>query len=291
MVVFFSPPTLSKILTPTLVDKLYIDTFNAEDDDKKIQIIQKTNFNMVVRLSCNDSVFQLYCNHPELKTYWSKKWCAYGVVLSVQEQLKPVLFHAQSNLNNCDLVRGAYFFHLAKAVKNKMKADFMCSEMAFIKQAVKYGSVHAIQRYNEYLYYKLQSASDEDKDGLYNELIVNSQLMLPAYGSYGHMVVAEAFGSYALWLLEANQMDRAKDYYASTLTSIDCATAILEDSRFSILNASLGRGLKCSNSLAIDNPHEARGLFKEKFEELFSVVQEMHHFGPRSILTSSAIQP
>lgn len=277
----FSPPVLSKILALNLVDALYIDQFNLANDEKKHQLIRDTTFDVVLRISCRHKAFEQHCERPEFNGYWTKKWCAYGFVLSLQEQLEPVLFYSQPNANQFNLARGAYFFHLANQVKCEMKSDFMYSEMEFVQMAVKHGSVHGIQRYNEFIYHKLGSIknADVDKTVLFNELIVNSKRMLPASGSYGYMVLAEAYSNYALWLLETNHVGEAKKKLANALSSLEYAGAILESSQYSISNASLGRGLKTSNGLNIDNPEDAKKMLQKAFDELLITVENRSQLG------------
>lgn len=93
-------------------------------------------------------------------------------------------------------------------MRKEIKRDFGYSEMEAIKMAIQYGSVHAVQRYNDYLYSKLQQASDNDAEALYQELIANSERMLPHYGSYGYMVLAEAFTHYCFWLVKEQEIER-----------------------------------------------------------------------------------
>ena len=76
-----------------------------------------------------------------------------------------------------------------------MKVDFLYSEVEYLKIASGYKSVHALQRYNECLYEQLKTASDDDKTPLFHEIISNCQSMLPEYGSFGYMALAESLES------------------------------------------------------------------------------------------------
>lgn len=252
----------------TAVDKLFIDQFDAADDETKQQIVKRTKFDVIARISHSNLSFELFCKRIEMKDSWEQLWCAYGVVLSAQQKLDEIVFYIHPKTNPFDLVRGAYFYNLSQKINKNMKVDFTYSEMESVKLAIKYGSVHAIQRFNEFLYDKLQSARDEDKNALYNQLIMNSMGMFPDSGSYGYMVLAEGLGSYALWLLERRETLKAEQIFKKSMESLDKATLILVQSQQSIHNASLGRGLKTSNSLSINTPESAKIILNDKFELL-----------------------
>ena len=258
----------SNFLLLTAVDKLYLDQFNAADEETKRIIVKRTNFDVIARVSQNNQAFELFCKSVEMKNSWEKLWCAYGVVLSGQQKLDKIVFYIHPKTNQFDLVRGAYFYHLSQRIKINMKIDFSYSEMESVKLAIKYGSVHAIQRFNEFLYEKIQSARDENKDTLYNQIIMNSMGMFPDSGSYGYMVLAEGLGGYALWLLERGDTVKAEQIFNKSMKSLDKAALILVPSQQSIHNASLGRGLKTSNSLGINTPENAKIILKEKFDLL-----------------------
>ena len=241
-------------------------------------IIKRTKLDVIVRICRNNASVELFCKGAELKSHWENLWCSFGVLLSSQQCLKQIVFHTHPLKDSLDLVRGAYFFHASLKIKIDKKTNFTYSEMECIKIAIEYGSVHAIQRFNDYLYNKLKSASEEEKDGLYIQIIKNSMGMFPGYGSYGYMVLAEALGGYALLLLEKQNTVKAKQIFEKGMLSLDKAVMILEDSEFSIHNASLGQGLKTSNSLGIETPENAKKVLKEKFEEFSTVLENRNRF-------------
>ncbi|HHT0593257.1 TPA: DUF5630 domain-containing protein [Legionella anisa] len=194
-------------------------------------------------------------------------WCAYGVALSQQKNLPLMMFFSQPQLNPFDLVPGAYFFHFSQEVRKNMKQDFGFSEIESLKIAICYGSVHAIQRYNEYIYHRLEQGNSEESHALYQQLIANSKLMLPHYGSYGYMVLADAISHYCVWLLNHFEVAKANAEYKLVLELLDNAELILNESHYSIQNASIGMGLKCSNFLGFELPSQAKNFFIQYYEK------------------------
>lgn len=71
-------------------------------------------------------------------------------IIAPKKKLTPVVFYAQPNSNNFNLVRGAYFFYLSQLAAIEIKTDFMYSEIQLLKIAIEYSSVHAMKRYNDY---------------------------------------------------------------------------------------------------------------------------------------------
>ncbi len=248
------------------MERLFLHNFNASNDENRLLMVKRAKFAMVANIAEQVSSFEAFCYKPELNEHWNKLWCAYGVILTHQNKLPPVLFYAYSQANNFDLTRGAYFFHQSqRAIIDNL--DFNDTEISFLLQAIKYGSCHAIQRFNAYLYHQLASSdSDEITNNLYNELITNSRKLLPENGSYGHMILAEAYSQYALWLLKTNRREKAHGMYNEAVNCFQQAIVILDPSLYSIHNASLGRGLKTSNSFEKENPLDAMLLVKEQFE-------------------------
>lgn len=265
---FNRPPTLPKSLELTALDLLFIEQFNAGDDTKKQEMVERTKFADIARISHHNMDFELFCNRPALDEHWKRIYCAYGLLLSNQLHLTPSPFYSQPHVKQFHFALGAYFFSLSQKTAIEMRSDFSYSEMEFINTALKFESVHAMQRYNHYLYLKIPSASELEKESLYKELIRNSKRMLPTYGSYGYMVLAEALGHYCAWLFETHQTEEAKKLHEEALKSLDYAASILDESTFSIANASLGRGLMWSNSWGIESPTVAKTFLEEKFQAL-----------------------
>ncbi|WP_454780410.1 DUF5630 domain-containing protein [Legionella sp. WA2022007384] len=245
----------------TAQDRIFIYLFNQSNREKQLGLIKNQKIETIARIASHIPSIEVFCKDPELDEYWGKIWSAYGIALAEQNNLPLMMFFSQPQLNQFDLVRGAYFFHLSQELRKNIKNNFGFSELESLKFAIRYGSVHAIQRYNEYIYLKLQQASTEESYALYQELIANSKLMLPHYGSYGYMVLAEAISHYCFWLLNNSKTEEAKSEYAHVIEALDYAELILKKSEYSIQNASIGRGLKCSNSMGFELPPQAKDFF------------------------------
>ncbi|QMT59434.1 hypothetical protein HBNCFIEN_00800 [Legionella sp. PC997] len=258
---FFDFKTWNMSLKLTLQDRMFIYMFNQANREKKLALIKNQKIETIARITYHVPSIEEFCQDQELVEYWGKIWCAYGVALAQQKNLPLMMFFSQPQLNQFNLVRGAYFFHYSQEIKKNMKNDFGFSEVESLKIAIRYGSVHAIQRYNEYIYHKLQQASIEESNTLYQELIFNSKRMLPYYGSYGYMVLAEAISNYCLWLLNNSKIEEAQIEYKHVLDALDYAELILNESKYSIQNASIGAGLKCSNSRRFELPSQAKDFF------------------------------
>lgn len=277
---FFDFKTFNMSLKLTIQDRIFIYIFNQANHTKKIELIKNQKIETIARIAYHFTSIEVFCNHSELKEHWGKIWCAYGVALAQQKKLPLMMFFSQPQLNQFDLVRGAYFFHLSQEIRKNMKNDFGFSEIESIKIAIRHGSVHAIQRYNEYIYYKLQQAITEESDSLYQELITNSKLMLPHYGSYGYMVLADAISCYCLWLLNNFKIEEAQAEYKHVLKSLDYAELILNESKYSIQNASIGVGLKCSNSMGFEVPSQAKDFFIAYYKKSIAATQDSDSLRP-----------
>ncbi len=280
---FFDFKTLNTLLKLTAQDRLFVHLFNQADDKKRLELIKNQKIETIARIAYHIHSIEAFCNHSELKEYWGKIWCAYGVALSQQKNLPLMMFFSQPQLNQFDLVRGACFFHLSQEIRKNMKSDFGFSEIELIKIAIQYRSVHAMQRYNDCIYSKLQQASAEESYPLYQELITNSRLMLPHYGSYGYMVLADAIAHYCLWLFKNFEIEKAQTEYKRVLESLDNAGLILKESKYSIQNASLGVGLKCSNSMGFELPSKAKDFFIEYYEKSQASAKEPDSMKPRTV--------
>ncbi|CAM2951169.1 Uncharacterised protein [Legionella steigerwaltii] len=277
---FFNFKTFNTALKLTTQDQLFIYVFNHANDERKLELIKNQKIEAIARIAHHHHEFATFCNRTELKDYWEKIWCAYGVALSQQKNVPLILFFSHLQLNQFNLVRGAYFFYLSQEIRKEIKRDFGYSEIESLKLAIRYGSVHAIQRYNEYIYSQLQHAHDKESEPLYQELISNSKLMLPHYGSYGYMVLAEALAHYCFWLLKNSEMEKAQEAYTRALESLDYAQLILKDSQYSIHNASMGLGLKCSNSQGFEFPSQAKDFFIKYYETALESTPSAHVMQP-----------
>ncbi|MBN9227291.1 MULTISPECIES: DUF5630 domain-containing protein [Legionella] len=271
---FFNFKTFNTSLKLTASDKLFIYVFNQANDEQKHELIKNPGIETITRIAHHNPAFEAFCRRTELTGYWTKIWCSYGAALTQQNSMSSILLFSQPQLNQFDLVRGAHFFYFSQKIRKEINRDFGFSELESLKMAIQYGSVHATQRYNAYIYQQLQQANAKESETLYSKLIANSKLMLPHYGSYGYMVLAEAMAHYCLWLHKNFELKQAKEAYTRVLESLDYAESILKESQYSIHNASLGLGLKCSNSLGFESPSQAKDFFIKYYEKLLESTTE-----------------
>jgi hypothetical protein len=261
---------LDAILKLQIVDLLFLQNFNAAPEDKSefIRYIQDNNcLDIIIRVAHADTAFETFCKTQPLEDHWNKIFCGYGFTLT-QDQTNPIAFHSHADMCVFDLIRGAYFFHKAQLARKPNEKDFSWTELQLLKQALKYTSIHAMQRYHEYLYREeeMNNSLDQDYEQKFYEIIENCKSMTSCYGSYAYLMLAEAYLRYGTWL--DNQGKDATNAYKAALNSCSFADNILKESQYSIENASLGGGLKCSNSLQLETPAAAKKYIADKLVAL-----------------------
>ncbi|KTD35980.1 Ankyrin repeat protein [Legionella nautarum] len=241
-----------------------------EDIESRLKIIREISIDIVTTLATHNANFASYCHHENLTSHWRNLWCDAGYGLTLHMNLPPKGFYEHPNLNHFELVCGVHFFHQSQMARKKMQKasnrDFSVSEEKFLQTAIQFGSIHAIQRFNDYIYADLQKATNREAEKLYKKLIDNSKKSIPTGGSYGYMIYAESLSNYCFWLLTNSKIEKAETTYYAVLVSLEWAQKILTESKSSISNASLGRGLRQSNSFAMDSPEEAKRLFIKQYE-------------------------
>ncbi|KTC84005.1 DUF5630 domain-containing protein [Legionella drozanskii] len=241
-----------------------------ENTDARLRIIRDISIDVVTMLADYDADFASYCHHENLTSHWRNLWCDAGYGLALYMKLPLLGFYEHPGLNHFELVCGIHFFHQSQVLRKKIQKasnrDFSASEEKSLQTAIYFGSIHAIQRYNEYIYADLQKAETQEAEKLYKKLIDNSKKSILTSGSYGYMIYAESLSNYCLWLIANSKIQKAEATYHAVLVSLEWAQKILPASKSSISNASLGRGLKLSNSLGLDSPEEAKRLFIKQYE-------------------------
>lgn len=265
----------SKAFQLTPLERYFIKNFNQLSDEEKKRKLQEISFFSLAKMSHLDKNFEKECIRLNLEETWKKQWCLLGRAISQQKNLPLISFYEHPTSNYFNLVRGACFFSLSIEIQKEIKTDFSYLELEYLKIAMQYGSIHATQRYNAYLYLQLHEVPNNGsryeqyitKVELYDTLVKNSLKMLPEYGTYGYMVIAEALSRYALWMLEENEVTKAKKYYTEAIEAIDYAEELLDESVYSIHNASLGNGLKSSNSFEFDSPERAKKMLIDQFKK------------------------
>ncbi len=212
------------------------------------------------------------CKQDKYDVLWKQLYSMLGIYISAGQEVK-IAFHDTSNVCTFDLLKGAYLFYSSQTIRKLAEEDFSVGEIFLLRSAIAYNSTHATQRYNSYLYSKIERgrlAGDESTKSLLMEAINNCKKMLELSGSYAYMMLAEAYFHFAQWAIEENEVDLARSAAKSAITACEAAKTHLARSEYSIQNASLGQGLARSNSFGIQSPDEAKILVQNWMDEQLS---------------------
>ncbi|CAM2879518.1 Ankyrin repeat protein [Legionella steigerwaltii] len=251
-------------------DELLLQQIKNNTFDEKAffsRMRESCNLNLIIKLANISPIFKSLCKKDIYDSLWKQQYCLYGLYLSASEKIQTV-FLLHENVDVFDLLQGAYFFHKAQQVK-KQQDHFSLEEIFWLQKAITFNSVHAVQRYNQYLYSKIeQSQLDSDYcDELLKEAIENCKNLLELYGSYAYMMLAEAYFHYANWAIREDNLSGVSASIEAALRACDLAQTYLDKSQSSIHNASLGQGLAASNSFEISEPLQARALLENWLNE------------------------
>ncbi|HBD7143924.1 TPA: DUF5630 domain-containing protein [Legionella pneumophila] len=246
---------------PNLGDWMFISSLSSQDFDERkfFSQISLQSLSFIIRIAKFSAYFATLCEKNEYDALWKKLYSIFGLVLTRNKPVpKPFFTHEGGEISHFNLLRGAYYFHLSQKALAAKEKSFSDSELYWLNQAMKFGSIHASQRYIQFLYQKLDKVvSAEEAEQILTGAIKLCKASLNQYGSYAYMMLAEAFFRYAMWAQQTGNMNRAKSAISSSINSCTKANQYLGASAFSIHNASLGEGLKASNTLAIERPEEA----------------------------------
>ncbi|AMP89664.1 DUF5630 domain-containing protein [Legionella pneumophila] len=246
---------------PNLGDWMFISSLGSQDFDesKFFSQISLESLSFIIRIAKFSAYFVTLCEKSEYDALWKKLYSIFGLVLTKDKLVpKPFFTHDGGEVNHFNLLRGAYYFHLSQKALAAKEKSFSDLELYWLNQAMKFGSIHASQRYIQFLYQKLDKVvSADEAEQILEEVIKLCKANLNQYGSYAYMMLAEAFFRYAIWAQQAGNLSRAKSAMTSSINSCMKANQHLDASAFSIHNASFGEGLKASNSLAMESPKEA----------------------------------
>lgn len=253
-----NPPNLQS--QPNRTDQAFISALDSNDFDEKKFFSQITlkSLPFVVKIAKYSAPFAKLCEKNEYNSLWKELYSTIGLTLTKNKSHTQAFYtHDENEVCHFNLLRGSYYFHLAQqALETKEKA-FSSLELYWLNQAMKFESIHAIQRYIQCLYQKLTKVSQDEVEKILIESINLSKVTLNKYGSYAYMMLAEAFFRYAAWAQQADNVNRAKSAIHSSINACIKAQNHLITSTFSIHNASLGEGLKASNSLGLECPRKA----------------------------------
>ena len=242
-------------------EQAFISSLASKAFDEKKFFSQMTlgTLSFVMKIAKFSAFFTTLCEKEEYEEVWKQLYSNMGLILSQNEPMaKPFFTHDEGAVHHFKLLRGAYYFHLSQQALEVEKKSFSDPELYWLRHAMKFESVHANQRYIKFLYQKLDkvSSSVETEKSLI-EVIKLCKTCLNQYGSYAYMMLAEALFRYTLWAQQAGHISRARSAIASSEKACIEAGTHLKASTFSIHNASLGAGLKASNSYGFDSPQKA----------------------------------
>ncbi|HHT0594548.1 TPA: DUF5630 domain-containing protein [Legionella anisa] len=243
-----------------LLDQIKNNTFDEEAFFRRMRV--SCNLNLIIKLANINPIFKSLCKKDIYDSLWEQQYCLYGLYLSASETTQ-IVFSLHENVDMFDLLQGAYFFHKAQQVKKKQN-HFSSEEIFWLKKAITFNSVHAVQRYNQYLYSKIEQLQLDSEycDKLLKEAIENCKNLLELYGSYAYMILAEAYFHYANWAIREDNKKGTAASIDAAIRSCDLAQTYLDESQSSIHNASLGKGLEASNSFEISEPLQAKTLLE-----------------------------
>ncbi|WP_058513424.1 DUF5630 domain-containing protein [Legionella santicrucis] len=245
---------------PNLAEQVFISSLGSKNFDEQefFSQITLTSLSFIVKIAKFSVHFVTLCEKNEYSALWKQLYSALGLIITKDKPCANAFFaHDEEVVNHFTLLRGTYYFHLSQqALATKEKA-FSSLELYWLNQAMKFASIHAHQRYIQFLYQKLERISQEKTEKILIEVIYLCKTNLPQYGSYAYMMLAEAFFHYAVWAHQTGNLSRAKSAISASVNACIKAENYLNQSIFSIHNASLGEGIKMSNSFGLESPREA----------------------------------
>lgn len=240
------------------------DYFSGIENDIKHNVFSSHQLQFIMKIAKASPRFESICKQLKYANLWSACYSNIEKMTAFLQGITTHIYsHNDSKVVTFDLLRGSHLFHESQKMKIGMTKSFSDEEIYLLKQAITYPSIHAIQRYNSYLYYKIENNlmdkdSNETKVSLFTEIINNCKKMLELYGSFAYMMLAEAYFQYAQVENIEGDSHRAELLVEAAVKSCTFAHDYLDQSQFSIHNASYGLGLKKSNTLNIDSPDDAK---------------------------------
>ena len=262
----------------TVAEHLILGDFRknyAHNPESKVLIktINSLNPQLIIKLADADPDFNTYCHQDQFHARWNYLWETYGVLLKSNQEP----FISYPAISPFDRLRGVHFFHISRGLAENNK-DFTALELRFLKKALKYKSIHALQRYSQYIYRQIDSKMDEAEVKKLGkeliEIIAIGKELTTNYGSFAYLMLAEACYRCSLLHIGIKNINEAQEFYNTALLSCDYAESILKESEASINNASLGLGLQCSNTLKISSPQLAREYIQEMIGKFFAQAPE-----------------
>lgn len=258
--------SLRDLLTPNVADNLFLTQFKTLSITEKINkiedLIKQNQFDFIVKLGCIDKEFRETCLRSQLSPNWLSLWSTYGIIITNDPRSA---FFAQPAQHEFDLFLGIYFYHKAVSYAASIKESDSQTEHTYLQEAIKYGSIHALQRYSHSVYTRIEANQlDAQTAGkLIQDIIKNIKDLLPYYTSYAHLMLAEAYVRYGFL-----KPEQAKQAEKSALTACTHAKRLYRAGDHAIFNASFSHTLADSNSMRFETPEAAiigiKSLFKNR---------------------------
>lgn len=230
-------------------------------DSKSISdYIESFSAPVIIKLANHSDKFLHHCKNSGLDFIWRQRWIAYGTLLMPEG----TSFANYETTNEFDRFRGIYFFYQAYQIAKRQQGRFSDNEIPFLKNAIKYNSIHAILRYSHHRYQLFDSKSlsvSEYQDDLLTTIRCCRKLT-DNYGSFAYLMLAEAYFRMCKISIEEKNIPGIEKNCSAAVACCDYANQVLDESRDAILNASLGQGLVCSNTLGFISPEIAKEYIK-----------------------------
>ena len=238
--------------------QIFLTDFHSCSQAQKIKkvesLVDSDSIDVIVSLAELDSEFSAICALPQFNAKWVSSWSTYGAILT--KDIKKALYDQPTMHNKFALFLGIYYYHQALETASKFKKDYSASEISSLQKAIKYQSIHACQRYNIYLYSQMDNNKYEYSDELFCKIIRQIKPLLPLYGCYAYIMLAEAYVRYGMFLRHWEHNDKANNSFSSALQACQKAQRDFKPESVSIYNASFGGTLAESNSLRLSEIEE-----------------------------------
>jgi len=245
------------------------DLFNPSRDLLFSHAIIENGYSVetIAKIAFHHCLFLKQCRRTQqLQPLWNQLWVCCGLYAS---GFKYLFQHYDSD-HPFDRLMSAYFYLLSQSSGNKI---------SFLVAAIRLYpcNIHAVQKYNQYLYEQGLELKEEKAIVLnFKTIAINCLGLHNIYPTFTYLMLTEVYYRKAIRLLNMNYEEAKKSY--ETAMSF-CHRALTKyrsgsDGR-AIANASFGKGLAMSNSFSIDHPKNGLICLDRLYPNLFSVSKKM----------------
>jgi hypothetical protein len=265
---------LDDVLELGITDHPFIrHSFDSKKDFlKENQHISKKLLALITEASANPELEQL-CKDASYDNPWNTIYNEIAAYFTNEknssEEISLTITYEQPGIPCFDLMRGIYFFYQSQTQKihNDAKEEKTIDRLSLLEKAIQYRSIHAMQYHHEVCYQEIETDTT-NAPILFKEIIQNCNSILPFYGSFAYVMLAEAYCRYAYWSSKNNDLTAATTHFQSARTCCNYAEKYFTASKFSIHNASFGKGLKASNSLGLETIEGLKNYIKEAIHRI-----------------------